>query len=90
MDKELSPSQQGPHVLLAQPRGAPVVDEEHPKAKAAKNLTTVLYSVVITEWGPPWGHTAKRGYFKVVYGGGEVQISPIRGVEFFSPDSGPM
>ena len=32
----VSPSQQGLHVLPSQPSGAPVVDKEHPKAKARK------------------------------------------------------
>ena len=25
-----------------------------------KKVTTVLYSVVTTEWGPPWGQTGVR------------------------------
>ena len=56
MDKELSPSQQGPHVLLAQPRGAPVVDEEHPKTKTGEEphhrLVLCCYHRVGSTVGP--------------------------------------
>ena len=67
--------EQCPDILLPQPGGSTEVHEEHTEAKTArcrengglrkfghllKNETTVLYSVVTMEWGPPWGQTEEE------------------------------